>query len=997
MRLHHENELTARALTHPDRTIALLTDVRPDFDKEQAIRIGRFLQENGYDVYECSVKEFIEKNLALIGAMLVIPHAQSVPAQFAQAMKHYWLHGGQILVLGGPMFRDLIEEEDGAYVKRTLPPTVLDAQHSGKTGEIVIEGLIPTHKVFLEREVQVLHTLSQPFTTAQVRLPQKQAVVCPVPRPHGIGYRMEHRSRYIPLLEAENADGGRGAAAFFMLNDTRGQLQFTNGSRPGSVNATVMGSCIGCIGLQTQSLMDLEGMPQLILDMTDAMLRGLYLYEAGAEHFVCEPGEACTLGAKVLNTTQDFLPVTIRFDVYHKEKAVFFAQEQMLAMPRTYTECSLSFPGGAEGCYYVKTTLMRNGRELDTIRQELNVHRYRPGSSAEFVRVNGRDFQLDGKQWNLFGISYWPLFYPSLEREDYWMGWLDRSNYDPEEVEKDLVRLEKMGINCLFTRLDGNVFGRSINQLKDFMLRMERHHMKLSLSYANATNPLHYYPEAFRELVERAKLYRNPTLFGHDISWETGHQFFMENYLPQWRDGWVRWITERYGSVENAEASWGAAADRSDDGAIVTPPKRELEFDGPWRVKICAFRRYMDDFISRVWNDAVQDMRTVDPDHIIGYRMGCFYKDTGPALTATNKHTDYSSLEGYSFMEDENGRYASQCVTKVSQLLTGGKPVVWVEYGNNLIGTSGNSAWSALMWDRETLSAPPYRYDDQLQYYAQFFRMFRACDIAGSVPWWYAGGFRRVERSDCGIVSPDGTLRPVALAYEQLGKTWLLRTREHRLPTRIVSYDPDVHAAGWGKFYLGSGPVDRNENSWAAAEGRTIPGKPEYGAGVAACRAAEEADEELAFTTPGFGTTSADTPLLAVGNVPYHGNEPLKYLDGEFNTVQLKTEDNECICVPNGSTVHAPAQTALLVSMGNLREATWLCGTAPGSVVLQLHDGGRLLAELPMQADTPYLSDAVFTAEHLVLPCGRELTLRLCAKERGTFGERWRFTLAPNA
>lgn len=994
MELHHSNALTAASLAYFDRTIVLLTDERPGFDRDAAIAIGRHLQENGYYVYECGVEELVEKNLALLGAMLLLPHAASVPAELAQALRHYWLQGGQVLVLGGPLFGELIEKEGGRYVQKELPPTVLDAQHSGKTGEITIEGLVPTHKVYLLQAAETLRLCAQPFTDARVELAQPECVLCPVARPHGLGYGMEHKSRYIPLLEAETAEGGRGAAAFFMLNDTRGHLRFTNGSRPGSVSATVMGSSIGCIGLRSQDLMRIPGMSALILDMVNAMLRGLYLYEAGSDGFVYHPGQTCTLGAKILNTTQDFKNVRVCFRVCRAGKAVFFAEKEVLAMPRTYTQCTLPARFDTEGDYRVNTRLFQDGTLLDEITQEVFVRVCRAGAPEEFVRVRGRDFVLNGKQWNLFGISYWPLYYPSLERTDYWMGWLDRSNYDPVEVEKDLVRLEKMGINCLFTRLDGNVFDRSVEQLKDFMLRLERHHMKLSLSYANATNPLFYSGAAFRALMERAELYRNPTLFGHDISWETGHQFFMENYLPQWRDGWVRWVEERYGSIAHAEESWGVRIDRDEDGTVLTPPKRELEFDGPWRVKICAFRRYMDDFLSHVWNDAVRDMRAVDPEHIIGYRMGCHYKDTGPALTATNRHTDYSSLEGYSFMEDEDGRFASQCLTKVSQLLTGGKPVVWVEYGNNLIGSSGNSAWSALMWNRETLTPPKKRYEAQLRYYEQFFRMFRACDIAGSVPWWYAGGFRRVECSDCGIVSPDGTPRPVARAYEAFGREWLLPERVHRQPTRTVCYDPDVHSAGWGKFYLGSGPIDRNENSWAAAEGRVIPGDVEYGAGVAACREAERAGEELAFTTPGFGTDSANTPLLAVGNVPYRGSEPMKYLDAEFDLVTLRLENGTEISVKNGACVALESPVcALRAVAGNLREATWLAGDGFGTVALQLLRGEELLAELPLLENTPYLSAGTFRMEGLRLPTGRVLSLRLSARERCAFGERWSFTL----
>ena len=998
MELHHSNVFEARSLAYHEKTIVLLTDERPEFDRDSAIEIGRFLQENGYFVYECTVHEFMEKNLALLGAMLILPHAQSVPAEIAQALKQYWLQGGQVLALGGPLFCDLIEEDNGVYVKKELPYSVLDAQHSGKTGDIVIEGLVPTYKVYLEQSVTTLMTESQQVTHVNVVLAEPESVVCPVARPAGSGFQMEHRSRFLPLLQVKaetgRADGRRGAAAFLMLNDTRGHLRFTNGSRPGSASATVMGSSIGCIGLRTQKLMDIAGIPQLILDMVHTMLRGLYLYEAGAAKFVYSPKETGILGAKVLNTTQDFVEVKVRFKIKKNGANIFVQEEKVLALPRTYAECSINFDLADEGDYLVETELLVDDVVVDVIHQDICVHVYRPGKQEEFVCVKGRDFILGGKQWNLFGINYWPLYFPGFEREDYWMGWLDKSNYDPLEVERDLQLLEDMGMNCLFTRLDGNILGRSVEQLKDFMLRIERHHMKLSISYPNATNPLYYSPQAFRALEEKACLYQNPTLFGHDLVWEPGHQFFMENYLPLWRDGWVKWIKERYGNIENAEQDWGVLIDRREDGTIVTPPKSQLEFDGPWRIKICAFRRFLDDYLSRIWNDTVSDIRSVDPDHIVGYRMGCFYKDTGPTLTATNKHIDYSSLEGYSFMEDEDGRYASQCVTKVSQMLTGGKPVVWVEYGSNLIGTSGNSAWSALKWQRDTLMPPAYRYEEQKRYFEQFFRMFRACDIAGSAPWWFAGGFRRVECSDCGIVNPDGTLRPVAESYQKLGRTWILPERVHKKPDIVFSYDPDIHSAGWGKFYLGSGPIDRNENSWAEAEGRVVPGEPEYGIGVQMCRKAEEEGKELAFTTPGFGTTSRDTPLEAVGNVPYNGRNPMKYLDGEFNEVLLNIQGGKKFSVRDESCfsdIQGPID--LYVSMGNLREATWLAGSETGDVVLTLYQNDIALAELLLEEDTPYLADGIFKAHEIILQKGNTFTLQLQAKDRCNFGERWQFTI----
>ena len=53
MELHHANELAARSLAYFDKTLVLLTGDRPGFDRDHAIAIVRFLQENGFYVYEC--------------------------------------------------------------------------------------------------------------------------------------------------------------------------------------------------------------------------------------------------------------------------------------------------------------------------------------------------------------------------------------------------------------------------------------------------------------------------------------------------------------------------------------------------------------------------------------------------------------------------------------------------------------------------------------------------------------------------------------------------------------------------------------------------------------------------------------------------------------------------------------------------------------------------------------------------------------------------------
>ena len=120
----------------------------------------------------------------------------------------------------------------------------------------------------------------------------------------------------------------------------------------------------------------------------------------------------------------------------------------------------------------------------------------------------------------------------------------------------------------------------------------------------------------------------------------------------------------------------------------------------------------------------------------------------------------------------------------------------------------------------------------------------------------------------------------------------------------------------------------------------------------------------------------------------------MKYLDGEFNTVALLQSDRSLVPVKNGAKIRgAEAVIGLRAETGNLREATWLAGNQTGDVVLQIRCKNRVIAELPMQKDTPHLADAVFEAQNIVFPLDEPLQLRLSAKDRCEFGEIWTFEL----
>ena len=153
---------------------------------------------------------------------------------------------------------------------------------------------------------------------------------------------------------------------------------------------------------------------------------------------------------------------------------------------------------------------------------------------------------------------------------------------------------------------------------------------------------------------------------------------------------------------------------------------------------------------------------------------------------------------------------------------------------------------------------------------------------------------------------------------------------------------------------------------------------------------AMERGEVPALCTTGTGTTSADMPLLAVGNVPMNGTNPPKYLDAEFNFLEIRTADGQIQRIKNGA--HLPAGAVQLrAHVGNLQEATWLKpnGCRAGGVFLQVSGAADMHADIA--ADTPYLTDT--HTEWIELTAAGTYTLRMAAYERGAFGETWHLVL----
>ena len=770
---------------------------------------------------------------------------------------------------------------------------------------------------------------------------------------------------------ARPAGKGFGADAKWRL--MRYPLASSRAAEDGAVPAWALyhhappykGAVIACVGINDPEAWSPAAFDAGLRETVAGLARFLsrecrFLREAGAEAFAYRPGEPVALGAEVVNAGALEKDVQVRFTVSPPDGAAAVFSAEIAAVAAAGTRAVVRPPRPVEnlgeGRYAVKVELRSRAAVLDAIEHAIVVLPRAAPAAEEYVTVAGGDFRLRGKKWYPVGVNFWPRYVAGLDTRDYGTGWLTRGYYDPDAVEDDLALVAALGMNMVAIQLPGVAHIRNV---LDFLDRCGRRDIKV-FAYLGAASPLGFDERAVRAIVAAGNLADNTALFAYDTIWEPGNWVFGSTQRQRWDRDWENWIVERYGSIEAAERDWGREVPRRGE-AVAAPSDRELGSDGPWRIMVAAYRRFMDDRMSRAWNDATRALRACDPRHLVSFRQG----NTLPhdfTLTATVKHIDFICPEGYSIPPGRDGEDAAGFITRYVAFTTGGKPILWAEFGQSV-------------WDRDAMRPDEAAIARQAEYHEIFYRTVLAAGAHGTAPWWWPGGYRVDERSDFGICNPDGTPRPAALhaaAYAPRLKT----PRAARTPDTWIVVDRDAHAGGYWRLAFHEGKAAYAE---AAARGLL-----------------------LGVKTAGTGATSANAPPLAAGNTPLNGRNPPKYLNGEFNRVEIQDRSGAWVAVPRGGRIEVAAAkpVALRVSAGNTQEAEWLPPAeagARGGVFLAAGHGSEIAVRRPLPARTPYLADADFgefvLAESLAGPA--RVALQLEAEGISRFGEIREFTLAP--
>ncbi len=130
-------------------------------------------------------------------------------------------------------------------------------------------------------------------------------------------------------------------------------------------------------------------------------------------------------------------------------------------------------------------------------------------------------------------------------------------------------------------------------------------------------------------------------------------------------------------------------------------------------------------------------------------------------------------------------------------------------------------------------------------FYQDFLEMVSESGSDGIYFWWYPGGYRVNEKSDFGIINADGTFRPVSYVIFENSK--LFDRQELKVPDCFIEVDRDVTSRGVAGIYEAV-----KDEFWRMRESGRVPG----------------------LRTAGTNSTSADCPLIGVGNTEYNGDNP---------------------------------------------------------------------------------------------------------------------------
>ncbi len=802
-----------------------------------------------------------------------------------------------------------------------------------------LDTLSPGYKYFPVRDAATLVARADQFVAPNATYALPMEMLSPHPRAHVGGFDKGRNWRWSSLLEARAADGQwRGTPGTILVN--------ADGPYKGGVWVA--------FGISSPAWYTEPAGLEILSGVAKALRRGVFFLDGGSNFYTYFEGQGAQLGARVVNVSKEVRTgLSAHLDVKEPDTGtVVFEKDLPIAEIASGALFTASEAFSPQVWPLTVTVQLKEGDQVfDYANHRMNV--WKPKEQPAFITVKDGEFLLNGQRWRPHGVNYMPSSGIAVDDQNYFEYWLGAAAYDPEVIQRDLTCIAGLGMNAIsvFLHFDSN----AAQNLPDLLRRAESLGLKANVSLRPGT-PMEFEWDKMQTMIQSNRLAQSDTVFAYDLAWEPmwGDQAERKRWDPQW----TAWIVERYGSVENAEKDWEFAAPRDAAGVVTNPPGQQLCEDGGWRRLSAAYRRFTDTLLYEKYSQARRLVRSADPNHLVSFRM----TEAGDPTLKWDKQLPYDfpylaaavdilEPEAYGRIGDWERVKPGWFQREYARWAAPHLPMVWAE--------AGVSAWS-----QSEMTATPALLGMQSEFFGNLYKLTIDSAANGIIFWWFPGGYRTNERSDYGIVDPGNVDRP---------STGVIRTNAQPLLTGAslkpvdiwLEIDRDLYPAGVAGIY------DAVQGAfWEAIAAGKTPG----------------------LKTAGTGTTSADCPLLAVGNTPCNGNNPPKFLDAFVDTVETIDAAGAVTPVLAGTPIPIVpgAPLHLRVAVTNLGEAQWLppaTGNPPGGVYLIAE--GTQEGRIPLSAPAPRFS--VTTLDIVVTPSAeaKAIVLTFEAEGRVRFGSKY--------
>ncbi|MFQ3548652.1 MAG: hypothetical protein SNJ70_02730 [Armatimonadota bacterium] len=775
----------------------------------------------------------------------------------------------------------------------------------------VIESISPSYKLY-----QTSADRSQHNTSGKV-IYKPISYYSPIPRPQGFTSEKQHKCRMIPIIFSSNLDtGSKGTLAHIFINNLPNAKPYF----------------IGYCGLSKDSINENQDLVLSILNEFDEKIsRGVFILNAGTDKFSYSKDDEISLNSFIIKNNPNF-DVKTRFEIISDNFSKEFVIDNITQTGNAsniFSSQSQKIKIDKDGEYKCKVELIHNNIVIDSLEYPFRVLTEKKANQENLVGVKDGQFILNDKFFYPYGMNYFPRWILGAETDPDAGTWLSAEQYNPYIIDEELELAKKMNFNSLsimYTRK------QDAPQLIDFLARAEKHNIKINI-FVEHLNPLRLRLDRAKELIDSARLYDFDSFFAYDVAWEPNIGLYERRKMhdPKWH----QWVVDRYGSIENAVKDWNYQPEYNGD-FITAPSDDQVRNDGEHRVYVAAYRRFLDDEISRDYGIVRRFIREFDSIRPISARSG--YGGNGVLsmapffpfdLASGAKHFDFISPEAYGIT---GCCYEDYLVggfhTAYSRFVSKGKPVFWAEFGVSVYPSLGDvTLYQAA------------------EYYKYMLNMMIDTDAQGLSGWWMPGGLRVQENSDFGILNPDITLRPAAMVLKDMADDFT-KERITPEPDYFIKIDRDLYTTG----YAGVFQTYKSDYVKAVLDSKNP-----------------------AFYTDGTNTDTSNTPMLAVGNVPINGSNPPKYINSEFNYVKI---NNQVVRRGDELTIKKDEPIKIEVSVGNTSEAKWLSlpENQKGSVGLKLvMNGSESL--ISITEDVPMFSDTIINTE--IMPNQTEGTISL--------------------